>query len=117
MEIKGNFKNFLVEELKKKDGSPFTKYTLIVDVPDKFPYMLASTVFKDDVVSQCKALKIGQPVELFCNVESREYNGKYYTECKAWKVVAGDIDVAPSLRTSTEQFEPAVDDANDDLPF
>lgn len=61
------------------------------------------------------------------NIESREYNGKWYTDVRAWKVEPGDAsgasapaqNSAPIDRQHSE--EPAdlspSDGAVDDLPF
>jgi len=55
-------------------------------------------------------LQVGDTITAQVNLESREYNGKYYTSVKAYKVEAQG-GKAPAPR-------PAMEDIDDsDLPF
>ena len=51
-------------------------------------------------------LKVGQTVTVDFNITSREYNGKFYTDCTAWKVqVSGEATPAPTP-TPTDNLDP-----------
>ena len=58
-------------------------------------------------VEHIEKLQIGQSVEVSFNIESREYNGKFYTDLSAWRIDTLD-QVAPSG---------AVQEDIDPLPF
>lgn len=58
------------------------------------------------VVETIESLKVDQTVDVSFNAESREYNGKFYTDLRAWRVDALDT-VAPSAPATTDS----------DLPF
>jgi hypothetical protein len=68
------------------------------------------------------AIRENDAVEVSIDIESREFNGRWYTDVKAWKVVkegrsgpAADESMAPLPPMPPE---PASDeDAVDDLPF
>jgi len=74
------------------------------------------------------ALKEGEEVTVSIDIESREYNGKWYTNVKAWRVNR-DAAAAPAPPADTSAGDPAnwptasdqqagsSSDDFDDLPF
>lgn len=75
-----------------------------------------------DKVDVVKNFKIGDTVTVHFNVESREYNDKFFTDLRVWKIQVGapagnpsgnDTAVPESMSTSTL---PAATQ-EDDLPF
>ena len=57
--------------------------------------------------------KVGQTVDVSFNVESREYNDRFYTDLQAWKVFT-NASGSETAKTEApkEEFHKA-----DDLPF
>jgi hypothetical protein len=95
-------------------GDNKTKYQVILDTTEKqeYPKMLALTFIgksADKVVEH--NLVAGTKVKIAFDVESREYNGKYYTDAKGYKIEVLGSKVAQV--DTTRQLAPA----NDDLPF
>jgi len=95
-------------------GDNKTKYTIVLDTTEKqeYPKILAITFAgksAEKVVEH--SLISGTKVKIAYDVESREYNGKYYTEARGYKVeslnAAKPTNAAPKQRL----------DANADLPF
>jgi hypothetical protein len=76
------------------------------------------SVFGDDKIRELESFSIGESIKVSVNIESREYNGRWYTELRAWrleKVTAGPAvpnDLPPASAIMTDQDEGA-----DDLPF
>lgn len=68
-------------------------------------------------------LQTGQTVKVSFNPESREYNGKWYTDLRAWKIEtnSGDQqpynDVPDYQSSSDTTFSDVNDNQKDDLPF
>lgn len=70
-------------------------------------------------------LKPGQDIKLYFDIESREYNGRWFTSIRGWKVdyLTGQAPVHPT--PVNDQFAPPtvsgptapVPAADDDLPF
>lgn len=98
------------------------KQDIVFEIPGEFSRKICVTFFgdrADDVVS----LKEGDRAEVAVNVESREYNGKWYTDIKAWKIVkkSGEAPSAgiPPMDEApfNEAAMPAEPDDVDDLPF
>jgi hypothetical protein len=102
----GNGKN---GEWKKQD--------IIVETGDKFPKKVCVSVWGDKIDE--KKLKPGNMLKIDFDVESREYNSRWYTDVKAWKIEV-EGGGASTDDSSQEYVPPAVDmsnSADDDLPF
>lgn len=121
---------------QKKDGTPFRKQEYIIEKVDgKYVKKLAFSVINDKI-DEFK-IQVGQHVEIEANIESREYNGKWYTEVTAWKVANhGFVSDTPTPQPAYAQqpvyqqqapvgYQPTVQPTiaapqpaqNNDLPF
>jgi len=71
-------------------GSGFTKREFVITTGDsKYPQDIKFEVVKD----KCDLLndfKVGQQVTVSFDIRGNEYNGKYYVNLSAWKIVAAD---------------------------
>lgn len=71
-----------------------------------------------DTLQKCTQL---QPYDVKIDVESREFNGKWYTDCKCYGIAAhatGTPAPAPAKETQTRiDIVPPAVDPNGDLPF
>jgi len=63
-----------------------TKQDLILEYGSQYPKKLVVT-FWSDAVHTLKNLSAGTEVEVEFRVESREYNGRYFTNCNGKSVV------------------------------
>lgn len=66
-----------------------------------FPRTIAFEVFDNSegftkIVSIIPLLQPGATITVSYDVESREYNGRYYTSAKAWRVVSGAVTPQPA---------------------
>ena len=67
-----------------------------------------------------KGFNVGDVITASLNIESREYNGRWYTDARAWKIQGQG---AGGTSTDTDPFHPdnepnfTADSASDDLPF
>jgi len=69
-----------------KNGKDWKKQVFIINYKDgDYDKQLALTTM-GSTVEQIASIGIGQTVTVDFNAESREYNGRWYTDCKAWKV-------------------------------
>jgi hypothetical protein len=63
-------------------------------------------------------INIGEKITASINIESREYNGRWYTDVRAWKIAkssgGGQSQEAPPMDAS---FAPDASSGSDDLPF
>ncbi len=106
------------------------KQDVVFELPSEFSRKICVTFFGDKAEDSA-ALQAGDAVSVSVNVESREYNDKWYTDVKAWKIVrkgiepalaapVNDVDVAPPFFDDAPFIENAAHspaDEVDDLPF
>lgn len=123
MEIKGKVIDILKEQSGTSARGGWKKQDFIVETLDQFPKKICISNWNDKV--PMSLLQKGNVVNLGVNVESREFNGKWYTEIKVWKVMDESGSV-PEAGAGTGTPPPVDGDApwgdeppaeNDDLPF
>lgn len=69
------------------------KQEVIFDLPGEFNRKLCVGFWNDRAVDAA-ALRPGDRVALSVNIESREYNGRWYTEVRAWRMNRLDVQAA-----------------------
>lgn len=81
MEIKGK----IIEILKLQEGSgkngPWKKQDIIIETESKYPRKICIAVWGDKI--NYETLQIGNFLSFNADIESKEFNGKWYTEIKA----------------------------------
>ena len=67
-----------------KNGQ-WRKQDIIIETQDQYPKKVCISIWGDKINES--QLQIGNELNVSFDVESREYNGRYYTEVKAFKIV------------------------------
>lgn len=67
-----------------KSGNAWRKQEYILETGGQYPKKVCLSVWGDKIDQF--GLKVGEQVTLGIDVESREYNGRWYTEVKVYKV-------------------------------
>jgi len=88
---------------------------VIQESADQYPKSICFSLFNDknDTFSR---VKVGSEVNVSFNIESREYNGKYFTNLTAFKVDATGQQSEPAQFDSRTQIDKNDDDGSG-LPF
>lgn len=69
-----------------KAGKEWSKQEFVIEtVEDQFPKKICFTLFGDKV-SLLNGISVGDEIDVAFNVESRDFNGKWYHNINAWKV-------------------------------
>jgi hypothetical protein len=66
-----------------KNGE-WKKQDVIVETDGQYPKKICLSVWGDKIKEDI--LQVGAKLQFSLEIESREYNGKWYTDVKAWKV-------------------------------
>ncbi len=103
-----------------KNGNPWKKQDYVLETKDNYPKKICFNLWGDKVDQY--ALKIGEFVTVSLDIESREYNGKWYTDLKAWKVEKSGETQPTGASVNGGTMEPPVFQGPppgpaDDLPF
>jgi hypothetical protein len=117
MDIKGKIVSILPLAEGKSAKGQWKKQEYILQTEEQFPKKICFVVWGDKIDEY--ALKSGDSVTASVDIESREFNGRWYTDVKAWKVVRGQSGSAPEPGNYPPMpTEPPFDgDSADDLPF
>lgn len=51
-----------------------------------FPSQICMNVWGDDKVRELEKYQVGDKVKISFNLSSREYNGRWYTDVRAWRI-------------------------------
>jgi len=118
MELSGKIVQILPEQGGTSTKGSWRKRDYILELPGTYPKKVCLTVWGDNI-DQFN-MNMGDEVNASVDIESREYNGRWYTDVKAWKVEKGNQ--SKSNPTSGTASVPDVttfsDESGDDiLPF
>lgn len=111
--IKGTIKKILDVQsgVSKSTGNQWKKQNFVITNNDGYEFKRQLFCFEvfgiERVDNFVKYNKVGDEVEVSFNIQTNEYEGKYYTSLQAWKVMS---------LTSNQTQEPVVE-GDDDLPF
>lgn len=125
MEITGKIILALPEQSGvSKAGNSWKKKEYVLETQETYPKKVHFDLFGDKADKY--PLSVGQTVRLKFDIESREYNGRWFTSIRGWEAEPVDAAAAPAAAP----FEPAStpgavppppamqpSDPNEDLPF
>ena len=132
MEITGK----IIQVLEKRSGTSSRSgnawasqdYVLeFVDGNSQFPRHMVFNVFGEDRISQMN-IQVGQTLTVSFDVDAHEYQGRWFNNIRAWRVVAAPEGAVPPVAAApvtpatdipapTADVAPASEDKVDDLPF
>lgn len=122
MEIKGKVTQVLpLVQGTSQSGNQWCKQEFVIETDESYPRTVCLTLFGSENIEKYK-VAVGQTITAQIDIESREYNGRWYTNVKAWRVEqesahesAHEPMPAPQPREQRLSFDNAPKD--DDLPF
>lgn len=126
MEIKGKVIQLLPLQTGEGKNGAWRKQEFVIETDAQYPKKICISAWGDKINESL--LQIGNEINVSFDLESREYNGRWYTDVKAWRM---DAVGAGSPSASTEEvtrpsgppaFTPIAEDLNssseaDNLPF
>lgn len=100
-----------------KAGKTWQKQEYILDTGGQYPKKVCFSLFGDSITKF--PLQVGQDVTVSIDIESREWNSRWYTEVRAWNVTyAGQQPQPPVAQPAPPQQQPAQQpQGTDELPF
>ena len=117
MEITGKIIQVLEEKSGQSAKGGWRKQEYILETQDQYPKKICFMVWGDKIDDF--AIKENQEIEVSIDIESREFNGRWYTDVKAWKVAQkGSPSQAPTDNSGPmPEDAPPEQEEFDDLPF
>ena len=124
-----------------RNGNPWKVQPYVLETLDQYPRKVHFEVFGEDRIKQ-NPCDIDQLVTVSFDIESREFNGRWYTSIRAWRIQQGDTtqvaagaapaaapvaaapaQVAPAAApmdaapVNVDPFDATAGDGTSDLPF
>lgn len=121
MEIKGHVvANLGVQKGTSKAGKEWSKATIVIETEGQYPKKIALDNMKN--ADSFGALAVGTEGTFHIEVESREFNNRWYTSANCWKWEATQQTPAPQAQQPVYQQTQAQpqtpkDDMGNGLPF
>jgi len=114
MEVKGKLIQKMAVVTGQGQKGKWEKQEFVIETDDQFPKKVCMSVWGDKL-SMLEKLTEGDRITVSVNLESREYNSRWYTDVRAWRIERNsDEGVAPS---SIDDMPLAPEDIGNDLPF
>jgi hypothetical protein len=113
MEVKGKVIQLLPMQSGMGKKGQWKKQEFIIETQAQFPKKICLSAWGDKV-DQFN-LAVGDMVSVAVDLESREYNGRWYTEARAWKLEKTGQQSAPTA--DDEPFFSQETSSVDDMPF
>jgi hypothetical protein len=125
LELTGRLFQVMSEQSGTGKNGEWRKLEFVIETADQYPKKICFVAW-GDLINNVRALKEGDNVKVSFDVQSREYQGKWYTDVKAWKIE--NLGTAPAGQSVQNQpatafaSEPIpqdllIQDPTDDLPF
>lgn len=76
-----------------RTGNPWTIKTFILETQENYPRKVAIEVFGEDRINS-NPCNVDDVVTVSFDLESREFNGRWYTSVRAWKIAQGAVTPA-----------------------
>ena len=121
LQVKGKIQQILPPESGvSRAGKEWKKQEFVIETEEQFSRKVCFTLFNDKS-SLLSGYSEGDDVNVFFNLESREFKGKWYHNINAWKLEKAGAEEnmpepPPEFRPEDIPPEPA-DDSAGDLPF
>jgi len=140
MEVVGKIIQVLpLQEGVGRNGNPWKLQGYVLETLDQYPRKVHFEVFGEDRIKM-NPCEIDQLVTVSFDIESREFNGRWYTSIRAWKIQQGDTtqagvipaaapaQAAPAApaapaaapmepAANVDPFDASAGDGTSDLPF
>ena len=133
MEVSGKIIQVLPEQggVSKTSGKEWKLQAYVLETQEQFPKKVHFEVFGEDRI-KANPCQLDDVVTVSFDIESREFNGRWYTSIRAWKIQQGVVEAAaapqvvsvaqvqsvaaPQSNTATFDAAAGMDDTSE-LPF
>ncbi len=119
LSVKGKLVKILPAETGiSRSGNSWKKQGFVVETQEQFQRKICFSLFNDKV-SMLNGVSEGEKVEVSFDIESREFNGKWFHNINAWKIARIMKNGADEIPPFTDNDIPPeiTQEQPDDLPF
>ncbi|MBR5569183.1 MAG: DUF3127 domain-containing protein [Bacteroidales bacterium] len=130
MELEGRIARKLSVQSGTSARGAWSKQEFIFEYQEgNFPTQVCMNVWGEDKVKDLERYQVGDKVKVSFNLSSREFNGRWYTDVRAWRIEPANAAPAPARDYAqpagfapSAAPMPSIEDmpaelSDDDLPF
>ena len=89
LSIKGKITKMLpIQSGEGKTGKTWQSQSFVIDTGAEYNPEICFSMFGQTKIDMLRLYEVGASVDVYFNVSSREFNGKYYHNLDAWKIDA-----------------------------
>lgn len=129
MDIQGKVIQLLPLQTGEGKNGTWRKQEFVIETESQYPKKVCISAWGDKISEDL--LQVGNNVVVSFDLESREYNGRWYTDVKAWKIdtanassdasqMSAPVAATPKSTTAPTPLPTELqvsDDGSDVLPF
>ena len=86
MEIIGRLSMMLPEQRGESARGPWVRGGFVIDTEEQFSRKIAFSVWGEERLMAVKNIALGTQIKVVFNIESREYQDRWYTDCRCTNV-------------------------------
>lgn len=96
MEITGKLVQFLPEQRGETQRGPWVRGGFVIETEEQYARKIAFSVWGEDKWNAIRNLPLGNTIKVTFSIESREFNERWYTDCRCSQV---DVFTAATPQT------------------
>ena len=132
LELEGRIARKLNVQTGTSARGAWSKQEFIFEYQEgNYPSQICMNVWGEDKVRELDKYQVGDKVKIAFNLSSREFNGRWYTDVRAWRIEPAAGQPAQQVNPYGQHFQtdippvqadipaPTIDDMpdSDDMPF
>jgi hypothetical protein len=114
MQLKAKLTQLLPLQTGMGKNGQWRKQDIIVETDSQYPKKICVSIWGDKINET--QLIVGNVLDISYELESHEFNNKWYTDVKSWKIETANTKVPLAVNSEPINSEP-LDEIEDDLPF
>ncbi len=103
-----------------RTGTEWRVGSFVLETTEQYPHKMCFEVFGSERLQKLN-IQLGETLTVKFDIDSHEYNGRWYNTIRAFDVLRGPVSSAPATQASSVDAPPFVpassEDSVDDLPF
>lgn len=122
MEVIGKLALILDAQRGESSRGPWLRGGFVIDTEEQFSRKIAFSIWGEDKYNALKAVSIGTTIKVIFNIESREYQERWFTDCRCSQIETFNTYISNDNKEEQKQEEPNQEEKEEEkqeegLPF
>lgn len=115
MQLTAKLSQLLPIQAGTSKNGDWKKQDIIVETDGQYPKKVCISIWGDKINEG--QLQIGNLLQIDFDIESREYNNKWYTDIKAWKIELAGTSTQKTPDNEVNTVDSILNSEDEGLPF